>query len=208
MFVMAKLNLMSSIAPTIGLSLLASYPTLAYTSSIIHNPTPQSETGYAETSMSLDNHIKTQAIRSLWIDSLLPFPQPHSLQLQNMFSNQVSAIAGESINQKPSSYLIAQFGGSRQVAVNFIHSLRKKGSIKVGTDNTYIFGDVRGDHVRIGTTASGRGPYSNWVVLTEMPSRNGFSFRAVGSASYQLHGTIVNGKFMLCSSSCPVYSVR
>lgn len=129
-------------------------------------------------------------------------------QLLNQSPIQVWAAGGDSLLRKTESQLIAQFGGSMQDAVDFIHSLRTKGKIRIGTDNTYYFGDRRRDHVKIGTTKSGRGIYSNWVILTEMPSRNGFGFRVVGSNSYELLGVYVNGKLTSCPGRCPVLNAK
>lgn len=116
-------------------------------------------------------------------------------------------IHANNVTWKSEPQLVAQ-SGSMQDAVNFIHRLRKEERIEIGTDNTYYFGDVRGQHVRIGTTKSGRGPYSNWVTLTEMPADSGYSFRVVGSNSYVFLGVRVNGRYTMCPGRCPALNAK
>lgn len=111
------------------------------------------------------------------------------------------------VTWKSEPQLVAQ-SGSMQDAVNFIHRLRKEGRIEIGTNNTYYFGNVRGQHVKIGTTKSGRGLFSNWVFLTEMPAYSGYGFRVVGSNSYEFLGVTVNGRHTKCPGSCPVLNAK
>lgn len=98
------------------------------------------------------------------------------------------------------SYQIAQ-NSDIQSAVNVIHQLRRERKITVGIDDTKIFGQLR-----VSTTKSGRGSYSNWITITIIPENRGYNFVAIGENSYRLHSIYANGESTLCPSNCPVYS--
>ena len=156
--------------------------------------------------------VATFLIATLWGSQSLPGRADNiriksTLQPLNALSALPQDIDKNNSTWKSEPQLVAQ-SGSMQDAVNFIHRLRKEGKIEIGTDNTYYFGDVQGRHLKIGTTGSGMGPYSNWVILTEMPADSGYGFRVVGDNSYEFLGVRVNGQYTHCPGSCPILNAN